>query len=180
MTSTTAPALLVALLLTGPAAEPPPELVSLDLKEAPLLDVLRYFSEVSGFNLVVDPSVDGTVTVRLIDVPWDQALKVILRAHDLGFDAQDNVIYVAPLAELARAAAAEAELRRERMAAVELETLWVRLSYADPDEIAALISKTALTPRGSVAVDRRTGMLIIRDVPERARRAKRTAKSLDR
>jgi type II secretory pathway component GspD/PulD (secretin) len=85
------------LIFLGPA-EPKytGEPISLDLKDADIRDVLLTFSKLTGLNIVVDPGVQGSVTVRLHDVPWDQALEVILRSNGLGYVLEDNVARVGP------------------------------------------------------------------------------------
>jgi type IV pilus assembly protein PilQ len=78
------------------------ELVTLSLKDADIRDVIKTFAVLTDLNIVVDPSVRGSVTLELREVPWDQAFELILRIHGLDFHLADNVVYVAPLAKLAR------------------------------------------------------------------------------
>ena len=75
--------------------------VSLDFQQADLRAVLRVFSEISGLNIVIDPAVQGTVDVALRDVPWDQALDIILRANKLGYMVDGTIVRIAPLSALA-------------------------------------------------------------------------------
>ena len=105
--------LLAALLAAGPARpagrkpakaaqaqETAPDVISLDVKDADIRDVLRTFAELEHFNLVVDPEVRGSVTVRLENVRWQDALEVILRSNGLGWVAEGNVVRAAPPAKL--------------------------------------------------------------------------------
>src|SRR5204863_7139506 len=85
--------------------------VSLDFQQADLRSVLRVFSEISGLNVVIDPAVQGTVDVALKDVPWDQALDIILRANKLGYILDGTIVRIAPLTVLA-----EEETQRRKLA----------------------------------------------------------------
>ncbi len=78
------------------------ELITLSLKDADIKDVLKTFAVLTDLNIVVDPSVKGSVTVELREVPWDQAFELILHINDLDYHMANNVVYVAPLAKLAR------------------------------------------------------------------------------
>jgi type IV pilus assembly protein PilQ len=78
------------------------EPISLSLKDADIKDVLKTFSTLTQLNIVVDPAVSGSVTVELVDVPWDQAFELILTINGLGYEMLGNVVYVAPVAKLAR------------------------------------------------------------------------------
>jgi type IV pilus assembly protein PilQ len=167
------------------AAEAPPgeedgERISLDLKGADLVDVLRYFSTLSRLNLVLDPSVRGTVTVRLIDVPWDAALRVVLKTHGLWYTLESNVLYVAPAGKLAQEEAREASLAEEKELAEPLRTAVLEVHYAEASALAEVLRQTALSKRGSVIADPRTNRLIITDVASALPRSTRTVRMLDR
>ncbi len=88
--------------------------VSLDFQGADLRAVLRTFSEISGLNLVIDPTIQGTVDVALRDVPWDQALDIILRANKLGYVVDGTIVRVAPLTVLAEEERSAASCRTRR------------------------------------------------------------------
>lgn len=154
--------------------------VSMDFQSADLRSVLRTFAEISGLNLVIDAGVSGTVDVALVDVPWDQALDVVLRANQLGYEVDGTVVRIAPLAALA----AEAELRlaRAEQEALggELGVVTRSLSYARAVDLAALVTGAALSVRGQVQVDERTNTLIVTDLPERLRAARELIDALDR
>lgn len=154
--------------------------VSMDFQSADLRSVLRTFAEISGLNLVIDAGVSGTVDVALVDVPWDQALDVVLRANQLGYEVDGTVVRIAPLAALA----AEAELRlaraEQQALGGELVVVTRSLSYARAVDLAALVTGAALSVRGQVQVDERTNTLIVTDLPERLRAARELIDALDR
>src|SRR6185503_2483458 len=121
--------------------------VSLDFQQADLRAVLRVFSEISGLNIVIDPAVQGTVDVALKDVPWDQALDIILRANKLGYMVDGTVVRIAPLTVLAEEESQRRKLGEEQALAGQLSTIPVTLSYAKAEDLQALITKSALSQR---------------------------------
>jgi type IV pilus assembly protein PilQ len=141
--------------------------VSLDFQGADLRAVLRTFAEISGLNIVIDPAVQGTVDVALRDVPWDQALDIILRANKLGYMVDGTIVRVAPLNTLAEEEAQRRKLGEEQALAGTLQVLTKTLSYAKAEELQPLLTKSALSQRGSVQVDARTNTLIISDLPDK-------------
>ena len=88
--------------------------MTLDFQGADLRAVLRTFSEISGLNMVIDPTIQGTVDVALRDVPWDQALDIILRANKLGYVVDGTIVRIAPLTVLARGGSSAASSRTRR------------------------------------------------------------------
>jgi type II secretory pathway component HofQ len=175
--------LTVLALVLALAASPAPddvERLSLDLKQADLVDVLRYFSEVTRTNIVLDPEVKGTVTARLIDVPWTDALEYLLRVHGLGVEYEHNILRIAPRDKLIREADERRSLQEARLAAAELVTLVIPISYADPEEVARVLRDTVLSPRGRVQVMGAPKLLLVTEVAgARAARARRAARGLD-
>ncbi len=137
--------------------------ISLDFKEVDIADVLRLIAEVSDLNVIAGDEVKGKVTIRLVDVPWDQALDVILLTKGLGFARVGNVLRIAASDVLA----GEEELRlQERRAKEKLEDLVVKLqpvNYANAKDLTGMLAKL-LTERGSVNLDKRTNTLIIKDI----------------
>jgi type IV pilus assembly protein PilQ len=154
--------------------------VSLDFQGADLRAVLRTFSEISGLNMVIDPAVQGTVDVALRDVPWDQALDIILRANKLGYMLDGTIVRVAPLAVLADEESQRRKLGEEQAMAGSLQVLTKTLSYARAGELEALLTKSALSQRGIVQVDQRTNTVIITDLPERLAIATDLINTLDK
>jgi type IV pilus assembly protein PilQ len=154
--------------------------VSLDFQDVDLRAVLRTFSEISGLNIVIDPAIQGTVNVNLRDVPWDQALDIILKANRLGYVADGTVIRIAPLTVLAEEEAQRRKLAEEQALSGELGILTRSLSYARAADMTALLTATVLSARGDVQIDPRTNTLIIRDLPDRLQRATDLITTLDR
>ncbi len=138
--------------------------VSLDFQQADLRAVLRVFAEISGLNIVIDPAVKGTVDVALRDVPWDQALDIILRANKLGYTVDGTVVRIAPLTTLSEEENQRRKLADDQALAGELRVLTKPLSYAKAEELQALLTKSVLSRRGTVQVDPRTNTLIISDL----------------
>jgi type IV pilus secretin PilQ/predicted competence protein len=154
--------------------------VSLDFQQADLRAVLRVFSEISGLNMVIDPAVQGTVDVALRDVPWDQALDIILRANKLGYIVDGTVVRIAPLTTLADEEGQRRKLADEQALAGELRMLTRTLSYAKADEMQGLLTKSSLSQRGTVQVDPRTNTLIVTDLQERLNTVSDLLATLDR
>jgi type IV pilus assembly protein PilQ len=154
--------------------------VSLDFQGADLRAVLRTFSEISGLNIVIDPAVQGSVDVALRDVPWDQALDIILRANKLGYMVDGTIVRVAPLAVLADEESQRRKLGEEQAMAGSLQVLTRTLSYAKAEELQTLLTKSALSQRGIVQVDQRTNTVIISDLPERLTIATDLINTLDK
>lgn len=138
--------------------------VSLDFQQADLRAVLRVFAEISGLNIVIDPAVKGTVDVALRDVPWDQALDIILRANKLGYSVDGTVVRIAPLTTLSEEETQRRKLADDQALSGELRVFTKALSYARAEELQALLTKSVLSRRGTVQVDLRTNTLIISDL----------------
>ena len=154
--------------------------VSLDFQGADLRAVLRTFSEISGLNLVIDPTIQGTVDVALRDVPWDQALDIILRANKLGYVVDGTIVRIAPLTVLADEEAQRRKLSDEQALAGELRVLTRSLSYAKAEDLRQLLTQTVLSQRGQIQFDARTNTLIINDLADRLERASALITTLDR
>jgi len=152
--------------------------ISLDFKDVDVDDVLRLIAEVSELNIIAGDEVTGKVTIRLVDVPWDQALDVILLTKGLGFVRVGSVLRIAPAEQLA----AEEEARlQERRAKEKLEDLVVKLqpvNYADVKETAKMV-KRLLTSRGTVDIDVRTNTIILKDIPSVISEATALVKAID-
>jgi type IV pilus assembly protein PilQ len=152
--------------------------ISLDLKDADIQNVLRLLADVSKLNIVAADDVKGKITLKLRNVPWDQALDIILRAKQLDKTRSGNIIRVAPIEVLQK----EEEIRLARKEASEkLEPLSVRLipvSYAVAKEIEHQV-KALLSPRGKVNIDVRTNVLVIEDVADVLQKAERLVRTLD-
>ncbi len=137
-------------------------LISLDLQDTDIDNALRIIAEVSNLNIIASEDVAGKVTLRLIDVPWDQALDVILKTNNLDKVQEGNVIRIAPVDKLKQEREA---LKQAQQAEEELEPLsvrYVRISYAKASELKPLV-ESVITERGTVAYDERTNQLIVKD-----------------
>jgi type IV pilus assembly protein PilQ len=154
--------------------------ISLDFQGADLRAVLRTFAEISGLNIVIDPAVQGTVDVALRDVPWDQALDIILRANKLGYLIDGTIVRIAPLSALADEESQRRKLTDEQAMAGQLNLITKTLSYAKAEELQLLLTKSVLSQRGTVQVDPRTNTLIISDLPDRLTTANTLITTLDR
>jgi len=142
------------------------ELISLDFRDGDIQDIFRLFADISGLNIVVQPGVSGRITLVLTEVPWDQALDLILRAHRLGYVVEGNVIRIAPLSELAQEEAERRRLQEEQALAGELSTMLRELSYARANDVQGLVNRN-LSARGEITIDERTNTLIITDLADR-------------
>jgi len=160
---------------TPPIAGNPPRYtghpVSLDFQGADLRAVLRTFAEISELNIVIDPTIQGTVDVSLRDVPWDQALDIILRANKLGYVVDGTIVRVAPLSVLADEETQRRKLADEQALSGELRVYTRSLSYARAEDLRPLLTATVLSSRGSIQTDPRTNTIIINDLPDRLQRA---------
>jgi type IV pilus secretin PilQ/predicted competence protein len=152
--------------------------ISLDFKDVPITDVLRLIAEVSDLNIIAGDEVQGTITLRLVEVPWDQALDIILVTRGLGFVQVGNVLRIAP-AEVLQAE--EAERLQERRNKEQLEDLEVKLqplNYASVGDVKDLVRRL-LSPRGTVNTDVRTNTVIIKDIPSVIAEATALIEALD-
>jgi len=152
--------------------------ISLDFKDADIKNILRLIAEVSNFNIITAEDVSGKITMRLVDVPWDQALDVILQVRSLGMMQVGNVIRIAPMETLTRESQARLEAKRAKERLEDLVTELIPVNYATAKDITTQI-KGVLSDRGDVKVDERTNILIIKDIPKNIPGVKNLVKSLD-
>lgn len=155
------------------------EPISLNLKDADLKDFFRLIHEISGLNVVLDPAVKGSVTVVLDDVPWDQALAIVLKNNNMECELDGNVLRIATLDTLKKEADSRKAQQEAQMLAVPKVTVTRFLSYARAADVTPTIKKF-LTQRGDVIADQRTNALIIEDVPAVIPTVDRLIKELDR
>ncbi len=137
--------------------------VDLEFKDASIQEILRLLAEVGKVNIIVADNVSGNVTVRMRNVPWDQALETVLQAKSLGFVRQGNTIRVALLADLNKERELAIARRKSELQLAPVETRLIPVSYADAIHLQDR-AKDLLSPRGSISVDERTNVLIARDV----------------
>ena len=157
------------------------EPLSVDFQNVEVRSVLHLISQFTEMNIVASDGVQGNITLNLINVPWDQALDIILKSKNLGMRANGNVILVAPATELAEQEAAELEAQQRVDTFLPLRTEYIRLSYAIAEDVLTLISQgrssntgvdrnrdsgSLLSERGTVTVDERTNTLIVKDTSD--------------
>ncbi len=176
------PGLRLAAVQLPPTAPKPRfsgQRISLDFKDADIQNVLRVLADVSGENIIATDDVKGKVTLHLVDIPWDQALDLVLHSNRLEMQREGNVIRISTVARLKEEREA---LRAAQEAARELEPLkveYIRVNYARADD--ALIDKVkgVLTDRGSVTFDDRTNTIIVRDIQKGLDDARELIRELD-
>ncbi len=176
-----------------PVVKLPPELqdqkeytgerLTLNFQDIETRAVLQLLADTSGQNMVISDTVAGNVTLRLQNVPWDQALDVVMRTKGLDMRREGNVMFIAPAAEIA---AREKELLSARQQVQELSPLrteYLQINYAKAGDLATLIksgqASSLLSERGSVAIDERTNTLLIQDTSERLADIRRLVSTLD-
>ena len=153
--------------------------ISVNLKDVDLKDFFRLIHEISGLNVVLDPSVRGTVTLVLDEVPWDQGLDIVLRNNGLTKEIDGNVLRIATQDTLKHEADERRDLLRSQSEAIEPVTVTRVLSYAQSATMMATI-KRFLTSRGDVTSDPRSNTLIIRDIPSSIPKVDDLLRQLDR
>jgi len=158
------------------------ERLTLNFQDIDTRAVLQLLADASGQNIVVSDSVNGNVTLRLQNVPWDQALDIVLRTKGLDKRKDGNVIIVAPQAELATREKAELAARKDVSELAPLRSEYLQVNYAKAEDMAALIksqNNSLLSSRGSVAVDQRTNTLLLLDTSDKLTDIRRLVATLD-
>lgn len=152
--------------------------LSLEFQDVSVRTILEVLAQHTNTNIVASDSVSGNITLRLINVPLDQALDIILKSKNLDKRVNGNVIWVAPAAELAKQEADELKAQQEKKVLDPLRTEYIRLNYAKAENVRTLIeagratsdrssgSTSLLTDRGTVTIDNRTNTLIVKDTAE--------------
>jgi type IV pilus secretin PilQ/predicted competence protein len=151
----------------APAAQAPRysgEPISVNLKDVDLRDFFRLIHEISGLNVVVDPAVRGSLTIVLDDVPWDQALDIVLKNNGLDKQLDGNVLRIATKSTLRKEAEENRDLAKAQAEAADAVTTTRQLSYAKATALATTLKKF-LSSRGDIIADDRSNTLIIRDIP---------------
>lgn len=141
------------------------EIITLKFKDADLRDVILYLGDFAKLNVVFDPEVRGVVTCNLVDVPWDQALDILLRNNKLGKVLEGNVLRIAPVSVLTREDEDQRRLRESKELAGPVIVKTVTLSYSKARDVMALLNSKK-SSRGEITIDERTNTLIISDVRE--------------
>jgi type IV pilus assembly protein PilQ len=160
------------------------ERLTLNFQDIDVRSVLQLLADTSGQNIVVSDSVNGNLTLRLQNVPWDQALDIVLRTKGLDKRRQDNVIIIGPTDELATREKAELAAHKEVQELSPTHTEFMQVNYAKVSDLAKLIKTTnakdsMLSPRGSLSVDERTNTLLVQDTSDKLADIRRLVQTLD-
>jgi type IV pilus assembly protein PilQ len=155
------------------------EKISLDFQNADINDILRLIAEVSGLNIIAGGDVQGTVTTRMVDVPWDQALDVILKINGLAQEREGNIIRVAPLGRFINERQESLRVRQTENQAEPTVTQLVPINYADAAELRGSLEKL-LSARGSIYIDGRTNTMIVTDTKQNLDDVLALVQTLDR
>ena len=173
--------------------------VTFNFQDVPVRTVLQLIAEESNLNIVASDTVQGNVTLRLVNVPWDQALDLVLQAKGLDKRRSGNVVWIAPQSEIAKYEQDKEDARIAIENRAEMVTEYVPISYGNAEDIAKLLTEDAksgtggggagggggqsrgfLSPRGSISFDRRTNTLLIIDIPQRVASIKDLVRLLDK
>jgi type IV pilus assembly protein PilQ len=152
-------------LLAQPSKRYTGRKISLDFRDADIRNIFRLIAEVSGLNIVIGGDLKGRVTIRLVEVPWDQALEVVLQSQSLGMVRAGNVIRIAPIEKLRKEEETRLASKRAQEKMEDLRTEMIHLKYAIAKDMVPVV-RNFLSERGTVGTDERTNTLIIRDIPE--------------
>jgi type IV pilus assembly protein PilQ len=160
------------------------ERLTLNFQDIDVRSVLQLLADTSGQNIVVSDSVSGNLTLRLQNVPWDQALDIVLRTKGLDKRRQDNVIIIGPTEELATREKAELAAHKEVQELSPTHTEFMQVNYAKVADLAKLIKTTnakdsMLSPRGSISIDERTNTLLVQDTSDKLADIRRLVQALD-
>ena len=167
------------------------ERITLNFQDIPVRSVLSLIADISDLNIVVSDSVSGNLTLRLTNVPWDQALDIVLETRNLAMRESGNVRWVAPTGEIAAREQQILRARAERETLEPLRTVMIPVSYADAGALAELIRSSnaageggggagLLSERGSVTIDQRTNTLLVTDTSSQIDRVQNLVAELDR
>jgi type IV pilus assembly protein PilQ len=170
--------------------------VTFNFQDVPVRTVLQLIAEESNLNIVASDTVSGNVTLRLINVPWDQALDIVLRAKGLDKRRDGNVVWVAPQKEIADYEQAKEDARIAIENRAEMVTEYIPINYGNAEEIAKLLTEESksgsggtgagagargfLSPRGSISFDRRTNTMLVIDIPAKVSEIRRLVGLLDK
>ena len=164
------------------------DLLSLNFQDIEVRAILQILADFTGLNIVVSDSVKGNLTLRLQNVPWDQALDIILRTKGLAMRQNGNVVFIAPTEEVAAREKLDLESRKTVQELVPLRTEVIQVNYAKAGQLATLLKQTGekdksqsmLSARGSVVPDEATNSLVVQDTPDRIAEVRNLITKLDR
>ncbi|WP_088331355.1 type IV pilus secretin PilQ family protein [Lacimicrobium sp. SS2-24] len=156
--------------------------VSLDFQDVPVRQVLQVIAQISGFNLVTTDTVTGNVTLSLDNVPWDQALNMIMKIKGLDKRMEGNILLIAPAEELSSRETQRLQSEQQAAELAPLRSETIQINYAKASDMAGILKSSEggiLSSRGAVTVDNRTNALLVRDTDESIQEARRMVKELD-
>ena len=152
--------------------------ISLDFQDAEISSVLRLIADVSGLNMVVGESVKAKVTIKLLSVPWDQGLDLILKLNNLGQIREGNILWIDTLANITKLRDEASKAKDASLKAEELVTKILYLNYADAAK-SVDVAKSNMSPRGEIKIDSRTNSLVVRDVAGSLAKIEKIVRDLD-
>lgn len=156
--------------------------LTLNFQNISVRAVLQILADFSGLNMVVSDSVGGNITLRLQNVPWDQALHIILKTKGLAMRRKNNVVLIAPAKEMAAHEKMQLQSQQQIQKLVPLETTFIQINYAKASNLSALIKSqgnSMLSDRGSVTVDNRTNTLLVQDTAKHIANIRKLVQRLD-
>jgi type IV pilus assembly protein PilQ len=154
------------------------EPVSLKLVDVTLIDFFRAISELTGLNLLIDPDVNGTITINVEQVPWDLLFDTVLRSHGLQRTADANLLRISTKKTLRQEEESKQALKKAAFMAADTQTVTVRLNYAVAKDLAKAIEKQ-MSERGQINVDERTNTIILTDISDRVEQLSALFRTLD-
>jgi type IV pilus assembly protein PilQ len=152
--------------------------LTLDLVDIPLVDFFRLMAEEGGINVVMDPEVKGTISIKVVKVPWDQILDAALLNNSLDKKVEGNLVRIATKKTLQGEAKQQEDLKKATLLAADIETRIKRLNYAKASTFVTTLQDQK-SVRGTVVVDERTNSLIVTDIPQSLDRMLKLVESLD-
>ena len=156
----------------------PGKRISLDFQDAEISSVLRLIADVSGLNMVVGESVKAKVTLKLLNVPWDQALDLILKLNNLGQIREGNILWIDTLTNITKLRDDAAKAKESNLKAEDLVTRIMYLNYADAAK-SVDVAKSNLSTRGEIKIDSRTNSLVVRDIADNLVKVEKIVRDLD-
>ncbi len=153
--------------------------ISIEVRETSVRDVIQLISEQSGANIVIASGVDGNVSLKLKQIPWDQALMIVMKSQGLGYVRQGSVLRIAPLKTLKDESDAARQILEAQRAAEPLKVKIIPVSYAKVADLVTRLTPFLTEKRGAVVADVRTSSLVVTDTPEIIERISNLVKSLD-
>ncbi|WDT77642.1 MAG: type IV pilus secretin PilQ [Candidatus Manganitrophus sp.] len=152
--------------------------ISLDFQDADLANVIRLIADVSNLNIVLGEDVKGKVTLKLINVPWDQALDIILKMNNFGQIREGNIVRIATLTNIARQQDEEALAKETKIKAEDLLTRVIHVNYGKAADLTESVKKL-LSSRGDITIDSRTNTLIVKDIQKNLDEVSRLVRTID-